>query len=62
MMVIELTTLKELSEKLRSAYDDIASTAIPITLHQTIEEIFTQRELLWPDLIHSLNLKPLKSL
>jgi hypothetical protein len=48
--VIELSEYSALAERLRVALEDICARALPVTLSQTIYEVFKERNLLWPGL------------
>lgn len=53
--VVELATLLALSEKIVAALGDVAKSSLPISLNATVEEEFSGRTLLWPDLFDQLN-------
>jgi hypothetical protein len=62
MMITTLSEFQNLSERLVSAYDDIAASAIPITLNNQIHKILTERNLLWPNIVEQINLRLLKNI
>lgn len=62
MMVTTLIEFKNLADRLISAYDDIAASAIPITLITQIDQILTERVLLWPNVVEQINLRQLKGI
>jgi hypothetical protein len=62
MMVAELIVFKSLADKLIAAYEDICKFAVPIGIPAEVEKIFTNRELIWPNILEQLKLKQLKSL
>ena len=53
VLVIELSQLHELSQKLRTALEDSANDALPLTLSSKINEMFETRRLLWPDVFET---------
>jgi hypothetical protein len=48
--VIELGEYRALAERLRVALEDVCARALPVTLSQTVYEVFQERNLLWPGL------------
>lgn len=60
MKILTLNSMKELSDKVISTYDDIANAALPINLAQHVEDIFSSRELVWPHFLNNLNMARLK--
>jgi hypothetical protein len=48
IVVIELAEFSALADKLRGALSDIHKTALPLTLRQDVDEIFSARSLKWP--------------
>lgn len=60
--VIELSEYANLAERLYAALTDICAKALPITLNQTIYEIFRERQLIWPDVYKTLNKVLLKDI
>ena len=60
--VIELSEYQKLSERLYAALNDICATALPITLRQTIYDVFRERQLLWPDVYKTISKDLLKDI
>lgn len=54
MVVIELSEFSALRDRLEAALADICATAIPITAHMRVQEVFAERGLLWPELYEGL--------
>ena len=61
-MVIELSEFRAIAERLRAALEDICTQALPITLPQTIFDVFKERKLLWSDLYEQVNKSRLRDL
>ena len=49
MVVIELTEFQTLRNRLRAALLDVCQSALPLTAAMTVQNVFTQRGLIWPD-------------
>lgn len=60
--VIELEAYRALAERVHAALDDICSKALPITLAQTVYEVFRERDLLWPNLYDTLTKQVLREI
>ena len=60
--VIELSEYQKLSERLYAALNDICARALPITLRQTIYDVFRERQLLWPDVYKTISKDLLKDI
>lgn len=54
MVVIELSEFRALSERLRAALVDSCVAGNPITAVTTVDSIFRERRLLWPDVYDCL--------
>ncbi|MES9825000.1 MAG: DEAD/DEAH box helicase family protein [Candidatus Thiodiazotropha endolucinida] len=61
-LVIELDQFNALSESLIAAINDAANVALPLTLINTLYQIFNERTLLWPDVFNTLEKHHLKDL
>ena len=48
MVVVDLSELDNLGERLISAVTDVGSSALPITVRTELAEMFAERELLFP--------------
>ncbi len=62
ILVAELAELESLSNILCAAYEDIAAQAMPISLPQTVDEVFRDRGLVWPDVMDKLSFVCLKDI
>jgi tetratricopeptide (TPR) repeat protein len=62
VVVIELSELQDFSQRLIAAYEDIVKRAVPLNLIQVIEEVFKERNLIWPNLLNHLNKRKLTEL
>ncbi len=60
--VADLEQFQLLAERLTSALNDIAASALPITLRKTIYDTFKKRDLLWPECFESLESSILRDL
>jgi len=60
--VIELDQFKQLAERLKAALTDATAEALPITLRGTLMKVFTQRGLIWPQCMESLEARRLRDL
>jgi tetratricopeptide (TPR) repeat protein len=54
MVVIELSEFRALRERLRAALGDACAAGVPITAVMTVDGIFRERRLLWPDVYDCL--------
>lgn len=54
MVVVELSELDDLGERLISAVTDVSSSALPITVRAELADMFTERDLLFPDVIDTI--------
>jgi DEAD/DEAH box helicase len=54
MVVIELDAFRFLRDRLRSALIDICTVALPVTVASTVESVFAERGLLWPQVYNKL--------
>ncbi len=61
-LVIELEQFRDLAERLKAALADAAREALPITLRSTLFKVFSQRELIWPDCLDTLEKPRLRDL
>jgi hypothetical protein len=52
-VVFDLEAMREIRDRLKAALEDIISQALPMTLKQTVYDVFKRRGLLWNDLYHS---------
>lgn len=59
MVVVELSVLKGLGERLVGAMTDVSSTAIPIMVLADLADLFAERNLLFPDVMGSIACKHL---
>jgi len=57
--VIPLEDLRELGDKVIAALNDIATNSLPITIRNTTLDVFTERGLIWPDVLGQLGRKKL---
>jgi tetratricopeptide (TPR) repeat protein len=53
-LVIGLEQFQQLGTRLTAALNDIACSALPLTLQVTVDEIFRERDLLWPKCFQNL--------
>lgn len=60
--VVSLKEFNHLAQLLISAFRDIASTALPITLRSIVSDIFKERNLMWPDCLDHMEIKYLRDL
>jgi type III restriction/modification enzyme restriction subunit/RAD3-like DEAD/DEAH box helicase len=60
--VIQLDQFRKLAERLRAALTDATAEALPITLRTTLMKVFTQRDLIWPDCMKTLEAHRLRDL
>jgi tetratricopeptide (TPR) repeat protein len=60
--VIELNQFNALSERLIATLKDAANEALPLTLANTLNEMFKKRTLLWPEIFNTLERHHLKYL
>jgi hypothetical protein len=51
---IELVEFYRLAERLKAALKDICAAAVPVTAAATVQQVFQERGLLWPDLFENL--------
>lgn len=61
-LVIELEEFRDLAERLKAALADAAREALPITLRSTLFKVFSQRKLIWPDCLDTLEKPRLRDL
>lgn len=61
-IVIELGQFRGLAERLKAALADTVREALPINLKNTLLYLFSQRELIWPDCLGTLENHRLKDL
>ena len=54
MVVVELSELNDLGERLISAVTDVSSSALPITVRTELADMFVDRDLLFPDLMDTI--------
>lgn len=54
MIIVELSELHKLGEKLSSAITDVCSSALPLTIRTVAAETFAERNLLFPELMSSI--------
>ena len=54
MVVVELSELDELGERLTSAVTDVSSSALPITIRTELADMFAERNLLFPGLMETI--------
>lgn len=57
--VVALEEFRKLGDKIISAFNDIASQSLPISIRNTTQEIFSERGLLWPEVLEQLERKRL---
>ena len=55
VLVMDLSELKNLGDRLIAAYEDIANRALPLTLNQEVETVLNERGLVWPGLLEQLS-------
>ena len=60
-IVIELKQFEQIGQKLISALKDASSRALPISLGRELNDLMTERGLLFPDVFHSLDMSPLQA-
>lgn len=61
-LVIGLDQFQSLGQRLVATLNDIAGTALPLTLRATVDEKFRERGLMWPESFNSLESHRLNSL
>lgn len=59
-VIIELAELSAIADRLRGALSDIQKTALPLTLRQEVDEVFSSRGLKWPTLSSQMKKRRLK--
>lgn len=59
-LVIELNQFNDLSERLIATLKDAANEVLPLTLANTLNEMFKKRTLLWPEVFNTLEKYHLK--
>lgn len=62
MMVVELEKFRELARKLVSALEDAAEGTLPLELGGILQNVIVERDLLFPEVLHSLDMKPLQGI
>ena len=62
MKVVELVQFEELGQKLASALRDVAAQAIPLSLGKYIDEVMSERRLIYPEVVLSLKLSVLQDI
>ena len=62
VLVMELAQFYEVSRKLRTALQDSASDALPLTLANRLNEVFGNRQLLWPGVFEELSATALRDI
>jgi len=60
MAVIELAKLRELGRRLVGALTEVSSAAIPITVETELAKKFEERELVFPHVLGSIQVTPLR--
>ena len=61
MAVIELSELNTLARRLNSAVTDVSESTLPISIRADISDMFAERDLLFPDVLESIEFMYLAS-
>jgi len=62
VLVIELSAFADLAQRLAGALTDATNGSLPLTLRSDLMDVFSKRDLLWPDVFESMPKTPLREI